>query len=72
MEDEHEQETVHADDTISMEEDEFIDDVFENVVSNRFLQALGVKFDLFSVTFSLFIDSMKGLCWWKLRFLLSF
>jgi len=56
-----------------MKEDELIDDVFENVVSNGFLQALGVKFHLLGVTFPLFMDGMKGLCRWKLRwFLLSF
>ena len=63
---------MHADYTVGMQEYELIYDVFENVVSNGFLQALGVKFDLLSVTFSLFMDSMKGLCWWKLQFLLSF
>ena len=61
-EDEHEQETVHADNTVGMQEDELIYDVFENVVSDRFLQALGVEFDLLIVTFPLFIDGMKGLC----------
>ena len=68
----HEQETVHADDAIGMQEDELIDDVFENVVSNGFLQGLSVKFDLLSVTFPLFMDCMKGFCRWKLGFLLSF
>jgi hypothetical protein len=55
-----------------MQEDELIDDIFENVVSNGFLQGLGVKFDLLSVTFPLFMDGMKGFCRWKLVFLLSF
>ena len=64
---------MYADDTVGMQEDELIDDVFENVVSNRFLQGLGVKFDLLGVTFPLFMDGMKGLCRGKLRwFLLSF
>ena len=63
---------MHADDAIGMQEDELIDDVFENVVSNGFLQGLGIKLDLLSVTFPLFMDCMKGLCWGKLRFLLSF
>lgn len=55
-----------------MQEDELIDDVFENVVSNGFLQALAVKFDFLNVTFPFFMDCMKGLCWRKLWFLLSF
>lgn len=63
---------MHADDTIGMQKDELIDDVFENVVSNGFLQGLGVKFDLLSVTFPLFMDGMKGFCRWKLEFLLPF
>ena len=63
---------MHADDTIGMQEDELIDDVFENVVSNGFLQGLGVKFDLLSVTFHLFMDGMKGFYRWKLEFLLLF
>ena len=63
---------MHAYDTIGMQEDELIDDIFENVVSNGFLQGLGVKFDLLSVTFPLFMDGMKGFCRWKLVFLLSF
>ena len=63
---------MHADNTVGMQEYELIDDVFENVVSNGFLQGLGVKFDLLSVTFSLFMDGMKGLFWLKLQFLLSF
>ena len=64
---------MHAHDTIGMQEDELIDDIFENVVSNGFLQTLGVKSDLLGVTFPLFMDSMKGLCRGKLRgFLLSF
>ena len=64
---------MHADDTVGMQEDELIDDVFENVVSDGFLQTLGVKFDLLRVTFPLFMDGMKGLCRWKLQwFLLSF
>ena len=49
---------MHADDTIGMQEDELIDDVFENVVSDGLLQTLGVKFDLLGVTFPLFMDSM--------------
>ena len=63
---------MHAYDTIGMQEDELIDDVFENIVSNGFLQGLSVKFDLLSVTFPLFMDCMKGFCRWKLGFLLSF
>ena len=55
-----------------MQEDELINNVFENVVSNGFLQALGVKFDLLSVTFHLFMDGMKGFYRWKLEFLLLF
>ena len=53
---------MHADNTVGMQEDELIYDVFENVVSDGFLQALGVEFDLLIVTFPLFIDGMKGLC----------
>ena len=64
---------MHTHDTIGMQEDELIDDIFENVVSDGFLQPLGVKSDLLGVTFPLFMDSMKGLCRGKLRgFLLSF
>lgn len=63
---------MHADDTICMQEDELIDDVFENIVSNRFLQGLSVKFDLLSVTFPLFMDGMKGFCRRNLGFLLPF
>ena len=64
---------MDTDNTVGMQEDELIDDVFENNVFNGFLQALGVKFDFLGVAFPLFMDGMKGLCRWKLLlFLLSF
>jgi hypothetical protein len=63
---------MHADNTISMEQNELINDVLEDIVPDVLLETLRIKFYFLMITLTFFIYRLERLSGWKLGLLLSF